>query len=152
MIRIREATGFDVPWLLEQLREFADFYGTKRSLFPSDDAVAHALITHLITQGKFFLAVDHASDKCVGFIAGLLGPSAYNPEITQLTELFWWVAPSRRGSSAGARLLNRFEEYGREVGADWLVMTLEAKSPVDPASLERRGFRLHERSYLMEVA
>jgi hypothetical protein len=56
-----------------------------------------------------------------------------------------------RGSSAGARLLEAFIAYGKK-NADCIVMTLQAKSPVDPRSLERKGFRLYERNFMLEVA
>lgn len=151
MIHIRHATGDDAGWLLEQLREFASFFGTRLSLIPADDGVALAVVHHLIASLEFFVAVDYRSLTPLGFIAGSLAPHPFNPSVRTLSEVFWWVRPDRRGSSAGARLLDRFLAVGEEK-ADWIVMTLEAKSPVDPASLERRGFRLHERSYLKEVA
>lgn len=36
MITIRPAHTGDIPWLLEQLREFDKFMGTKRRLFPEN--------------------------------------------------------------------------------------------------------------------
>lgn len=150
MIHIRRAVASDAGWILGQLRAFAVFFGTKRSLFPSDDEVALAIVHHLIASLEFFIATDNRTLQPAGFIAGALGPHPYNPELRTLTEVFWWVSPERRGSSAGARLLDHFEHVGREK-ADWIIMTLEAKSPVDPATLARRGYQLHERSFLMEV-
>jgi hypothetical protein len=150
MISVRRATRLDVPWLLTQLEEFASFFGSKHSLFPKDPMVAVTIVTAFVDQLEFFLAVDHATQRPVGFIAGALNKHPMNPAIRVLSEVFWWVTPDRRGSSAGARLLERFLAFG-EGNADWIVMTLEAKSPVDPASLERRGFHQHERTYLLEV-
>lgn len=150
MINVRLATRDDVPWLLGQLESFAAFFGTKRSLFPADRFVAQTIVVAFVDQLKFFVAVDHATQRPLGFIAGALGPHPMNPSVRVLNEVFWWVAPDKRGSSAGGRLFDRFVEFGR-ANADWIVMTLESKSPVDPASLERRGFSLHERSYLLEV-
>lgn len=150
MIMIRRANGSDAGWIIEQLREFAAFFGTRLPLFPADYDVAYALTNHLIVSLEFFVAIDYRTGEGMGFIAGSLGAHPLNPAIRALSEVFWWVAPNRRGSSAGARLLEAFLELGREK-ADWIVMTLEAQSPVDPASLERRGFHLHERSFLLEV-
>jgi hypothetical protein len=151
MIHVRRATGDDADWILGQLREFSHFFGTKHPLFPSDADVAASIVHAMIANLVFFIAVDHRTLEPQGFIAGAVGPHPMNPELKTFAEVFWWVTPSRRGSSAGARLLERFVEFGR-ANAQWVIMTLEAKSPVDPASLERRGFRLHERAYLMEVA
>jgi hypothetical protein len=61
------------------------------------------------------------------------------------------VSPEHRGGSAGARLFKHFMKYGED-NADWIVMTLEAASPIDPKSLHAYGFKEYERSYLLEVA
>ncbi len=152
---IRDAVLEDVPWLLEQLRAFDRFFGAKKSLVPSDPAAAFDVIASLVYQAKIGNGVFYVATNAgiyVGFIAGLLVRHPYNPdEILVLDELFWWVDPAHRGSSAGARLLAKYEEFGRAHGADWLKMTLEAASPVDPASLSRRGYRLQESAFLLEL-
>lgn len=148
-MNIRPATFDDADWLLMELRDFSRFFGTRRSLFPDDERTALLGLSHLIRKEPIFVA--EASDgERVGFVAGTLAPHPFNPEIMVLTELFWWVTTEHRGSSAGARLLEKFINYGRE-HADWINLTLEANSPINPATLERRGFRLRERSYLLEV-
>jgi hypothetical protein len=53
---IRRATDEDIPWLLEQLQAFSDFYGTKRPLMPADPDVAAAVIRSLIASTEFFIA------------------------------------------------------------------------------------------------
>jgi hypothetical protein len=146
---IRPAVAADVPWLVDQLRSFAAFFGTRLSLFPEDPAQAAGVVGALVLRGPFFIAED-TSGAPVGFIAGVLDAHPFNPGITVLTELFWWVRPAARGSSAGARLLEAFTAFGR-AHADWIVMALEAQSPVHPETLERRGYQPRERSFLMEV-
>lgn len=149
MIVIRAAVHDDIPWLLEQLRAFSAFYGTKRPLFPDDPASAASILeTQLSRANPFFLAVVRG-DRA-GFISGALITHPYRPDLQILQELFWWVDPAFRGTTAGARLLAAFEAYGRD-HADWILMTLEAKSPIAPRSLERRGFQLYEQSFLLET-
>lgn len=162
MIHVRPAEKSDVPWLLEQLREFSRFYGTQRPLVPSDPDMATRLVETMTGACPFFIAEKHSQSdgeadynfhfvESVGFIAGQLGVHPYNPEIRVLTEMFWWVVPEYRGTRAGAILFNVFTAYGKQ-HADWVIMTLEKDSPVDPKSLEKRGYRLQESSYLLEVA
>lgn len=149
MITVRRAQLTDSPWLLTQLKAFAQFFGSKHSLFPTeDDQILDTL--HSMVESKVFFVAENGTNA-VGFIAGMLSEHPYNPKITVLSELFWWVQPEYRGSSAGARLLRAFEDYGR-ANADWVVMTLETKSPVDPRSLEKRGFKHFESSFLLETA
>lgn len=148
LMQVRPASRGDLPWLLTQCRAFARFYGSGMSLFPGDDA-ATATLSVLIETQPFFVAED--AHGPAGFIVGLLSPHWMNQRIRTLAELLWWVAEDRRGSSAGARLLDTFIAFGRD-HADWISFTLEAASPVKHATLERRGFRLHERAFLLEVA
>jgi N-acetylglutamate synthase-like GNAT family acetyltransferase len=149
MTRIRPADLGDLGWLLKQLRAFDEFFGSKRSLFPDSNEEAVAMLEQLVTTQPFFIAEDFSGH--VGFIAGSLSLHPFNTSIRVLSELFWWVDPRYRGSSAGARLLEYFIAYGKQ-NADWVVMTLEAKSPVDPRSLLRKGFAHYESSFLMEVS
>jgi GNAT superfamily N-acetyltransferase len=161
-IRVRHARKDDIPWLLEQLREFDQFFGAGRSLFPSDPLRAQHFLEALIFQHPFHIAEyvrrvgppdafhPGTAVEPVGFIAGALGPHPYNPAIRQLTEMFWWVAPAYRGSRAGSLLLDAFLDEGKQ-RADWIVMTLEADSPVHDRILEKRGFKPKERSFLLEV-
>jgi hypothetical protein len=156
MIKIRCANFCDLDWMLLQLRAFDKFFGSKRSLFP-DDELALGFIANLVMTQVVYVAEKqssgdaHGTDaRLVGFIAGLLGPHPFNPEIMVLTELFWWVTLEDRGSSAGARLLEEFLIFGHR-NADWIVMGLQPNSPVNSATLERRGFLPHDRSFLLEV-
>lgn len=147
-MHVRPATSDDVIWLVDQMRAFDQFFGATRSLFP-DVPQAIEIVEQLVAQHPFWVA--ESAKGLVGFIAGALTPHPYNPSITVLSELFWWVDEQERGSRAGALLLAAFITFG-EQHADWIVMTLEEASPVNPATLERRGFKPYERSYLREVA
>lgn len=148
-VRIRQADENDIAWLLPQLHEFAAFFGSRRSLFPESDERAAVIVQGMLDH-PFFIAESRAFAGRLGFIAGTLTPHPYNPDITVLAETFWWVDPAHRGTRAGALLLKHFEDYGR-AHADWIVMTLNVETPVKEETLTRRGYRLKERSYLLEV-
>jgi len=145
VIRIRPAFHVDLPWLIEQLKAFDEFVASRQSLFGAD---APAMIEKLVADQVVLIAEGEERHGCIG---GTLAPHPFNSEIVVLTEMFWWVMPEHHGTSAGARLLQAFTAYGQE-NADWIIMTLEAKSPVNPANLERKGFALLESSYLLETA
>lgn len=151
-VTVRAATPEDVPWLLEQLRAFDRFFGARRSLFP-DENTALQVLTGLLDAHVFLVAEQHADldARPVGFLCGTLAGHPFNPTIRVLSEVFWWVAPEHRGSRAGLLLLDAFLAEGR-ARADWIVFSLETKSPVREATLTRRGFARYETSYLLEVA
>lgn len=147
-IAIRAATLDDMSWLLDQLAEFDQFFGSSRSLFPTMEQ-AERTLAGLIEEQVFLMAVNEREP--LGFIAGVLVPHYLNPAITVLSELFWWVAVEHRGSRAGLVLLNAFDAIGDQ-RAHSVVMTLEADSPIHPKHLYGRGYRLKETSFLREVA
>lgn len=147
MLVIRRATHDDVPWLLQELRAFANWNGLR--LF-GDEGHAEALLGRLIdTQ---FVAIATRGTSRLGLIAGVVNPHPFNPDIKMATELWWWVTPDARGSSAGARLLDAFDEWADDSGADLVSFTLEAESPVNPRTLEKRGYRLAEHQFVREVS
>jgi N-acetylglutamate synthase-like GNAT family acetyltransferase len=153
MIKVRKALMGDIPALLPMLRNFADFAGTKHSLYPGD-GIAAVKVAWLMTEHVFFVAEKveiGADDEIVGFIAGLLVEHWMNPELVVLSELLWWVEPEHRGSRAGAMLLRAFTDHGEE-HAHQMTMVLERGSPIREETLESRGFHLHERTFLREMA
>ena len=98
----------------------------------------------------FVVAVEYASGPLIGIIGGMSAPHLFNPVINVLTEIFWWVAPQHRGTSVGMRLLQYYLDEGQRK-SDWIVLTLEHKTPVSDRVLLKHGFKPYERSYLMEV-
>lgn len=148
-ITVRRAAPSDLGWLVGQLEEFSRFFGTKRSLYPDYAHAEQVMKVHM--EKHLLLVADKEGTGPVGFIAGLISPHIYNPEINVLTETFWWVSPEHRGSRAGLMLLNEFVSIGKEV-ADWVHFSLEHHSPVNESCLTRRGFKLQERAYLLEVS
>lgn len=147
-IAVRSATAEDIPWLLEQLQAFSDFYGTQRALYPGD-AAAVQILAQLMGDGHPFFIADRGGWR-LGFIVGVRTPHWLNPAIVCVKELFWWVDPEHRGSRAGLLLLDHYRAYG-VANATWVGMTLEHDSPVNPQTLMRRGFVPKETEYLLEV-
>lgn len=137
----------DIDWMLGQLKCFAAFYGTKKSLYGDEEYMRQGL-ANIIENHICF--VSRRGDIKTGFIAGFVGQHPFNPEIQMLTEAFWWVDPEYRMGRAGLMLLDKFTEWG-ETNCDWIGFTLEHHSPVKDDCLLKRGYRLNEISYLKEV-
>ena len=140
-----------MPEILNELKSFSDFYGTKKPMYGNDEH-STKVITDMITSHLFFVAVKNVDgvDTLVGFIAGYLTPHLYNPDIKVLTETFWWTRPEDRRSGIGLMLLDKYVEYGKK-HTDWVLMTIEDETPIDPKLLTERGFRVKETNYIMEM-
>lgn len=155
MTQIRAGHEADLPWLLEQLREFDAFFGAKHTLFP-DETYGRSFLRSLIDQHVLLIAsAEGPPASRIGFIGGLLGKHPFNPDLRTLTELFWWVVPRSRGGTTGARLLLEFRACAERHHVHMVVLSLEERTitegMVDPSSLERMGFVPKERSYLLEL-
>lgn len=143
---IRTFKMTDLPWLVKQLKDFADFYGTKKSLFLSATNT-ESLLKNLGINHVMFVA--EKDGELQGFIAGYFNPHPYNPEIKVLNEAFFWVEPNKRGSRAAIKLLDRFVGFGKRF-ADFVSLTLEDESQMSEKHFIKRGFKLKERNFLLE--
>jgi hypothetical protein len=152
MTLVRRADPTDIPWLLEQLREFAAYFGGSTSLFPTDDE-ARGFLWNLLDAGHPILIAQN--DVRSGFLIGTIGPHPFNSACITAFVLFWWVVPKYRGSMAGGRLLLEFREMAGRRGATRLIAALQertiAEGLIDPSSLVALGFRPPERAYMLEV-
>jgi len=145
-IVLRDAVVSDIDWILVELKQFAEFYASSHSLFSDDDGYNRTVLKQLI-EGHYFIVSEN--DGIVsGFIAGMISKHLFNPKISTITELFWWVKPEYRRSGAGGLLLQEFTEFGKQF--TWVIMTLENDSPVKPASIVKMGYKFKEQSFIKE--
>lgn len=145
-MEVRRAVSEDVPWLCDALRAFAADYPAPIPLFADAGHVA-ALVEHLIATHFVAVAV-HAVRGPVGLIAGLCQPHPFNPALRIATELWWFVPPEARGTSAGARLFSAFEDWAVAQGAGAIALTLESTTALSDQALTRRGYIPVERQFL----
>lgn len=145
-MQVRRAVSDDVPWLCDALRAFAAHYPAPIPLY-TDHAQAEALVRSLMA-GHYIAVAHHAIRGPVGLVAGLCQPHPFNPALRIATELFWWVNPDARGTSAGGRLFSAFEAWAVEQGADAIAMSLEASTPLADDAMTRRGYVPVERQFL----
>jgi hypothetical protein len=147
MYELRRAQGGDIPWLQCELKKFSTFIETKYELYGSDEYTEDGLQL-LIDQ--HYLTIATLQEKPIGFMAGYFNPHLFNPAIKVLCELFWYVVPEHRRSRAGAMLMNAFIEFGKK-NVQWISFSLNRFTEVNETSLLKRGFHLHEKTYLCEV-
>ncbi len=138
---IRTATVADVPQLVEMGRAFR--LGSSYASMVAENVeqmteTATNLITHL---GVVFVAENYGGElvgmiglvKAVHFISGAL----------TVSEAFWWVDESNRGS-VGVRLLHRALRWATEQGATRLAMIQPVDNVMVGDIYERLGARCVE--------
>jgi hypothetical protein len=146
-LEVRTARDHDLDFLVAEARQFSDFYGTKIPLFPGEE---RARIAFKNLMEKHLVLISEIDGERTGFIAGYFVPHAFNPDIRVLSECLWWVKEDFRMGRSGLALLNAFVDFGKK-HAQWISFCLEHHSPVNPKTLLKRGFKLHEQAFLLEV-
>lgn len=151
MISIRRANTSDTAWVARELRAFDAFFGGTYSWIPQQPGELERRVYEMLKAEHMYpWWVALLDGEPVGFIAGVLHPHHFNPEVVCLSEMFWWVTPAHRQSRAGWMLLSTFTLFGHGA-ANLIIMTLEAESPVKFGTLERLGYRVKETNFLLEV-
>jgi len=138
---LRIATAEDFDLVFSMAKKFVE--STDYNEHADDEA-----IKRLITE---FLNSDN-TDKIIllygfeGMIAGLAFPFIYGKD-KMVTELAWWVEPESRGNETGAKLLEAFEYWAREVVKAKLVTMISLDDKVGKF-YEKNGYALQERTYM----
>lgn len=146
MINVRRAYELECEWLYQECVEFAKKYPSRYNLAGNKE-YALEFLKNLVSNHLVLIAESEA--ERLGFIAGLVSNHHFNPDIKTLIEMLWWVRPEHREKGAGALLFKEFINFGKE-NCDLITMTLEKESQVPDNYLEKHGFRLTEKAYLME--
>lgn len=109
--QIRNASPFDVPVLLDMLRQYRE----QTPLPFLQEANDAEYITQLLSElmaGKGLVLVAE-TDKINGMLIAGISPSLWSPKHFVLTEFAYWVNPDARGSTAGYRLLKAYAKQGQ---------------------------------------
>lgn len=147
-MNIRKATYADIEAMVEEGLNFIRFVAPDKVVNPDDLYLKLvSMVTH--KSGVVYVAIE--GGRFAGAIGGIIAPNIWFSDELNLTELFWWVPEHFRGSSAGLRLLKRFIEHGRESEVNRVIMSMEDISPLSDDVFTKRGFKLKEKAFIMEV-
>lgn len=86
----------------------------------------------------------------IGALGAILVPNVFNPELTTLAEMFWFVLPEYRNTRAGGLLLLALDKAGQEK-ADEITLSLLPSSTVGIKTLEKRDFHLSEFGFRKQI-
>lgn len=128
---IRQATGADIPQLVEWMARFREASETPVPFDPDHTArFLGGLIGAgvVLTNGR-------------GMIGGMIAPAFCSGKWLQAHELFWWA------ESGGLALLRAFEAWAKGQGAAEVRMSSLASLPRAGAVLSRKGYAATELSY-----
>jgi len=148
----RFATAADIPAVCELLKEFANQarVGFRVWSAEHDTPRIHKVVTNW--QLNHYVRVAVHNNQVVGTLIAELGADFWDPERKLLQERAWFVSKPHRGSRAGAKLwqawdqdCDQYLESGRVQAV--LLSTQGPDTNFDPG---RRGWRLIEQTWMKE--
>lgn len=104
---IRQANKFDIPQIIEMLKEYRDAAPIEILRQADDQEYIERFLLNLIV-GSGFILVDEKDDKLIGMLIAGIVPNLWNPKVSQCSEIAYWVKPEFRGSTAGYRLIKEY--------------------------------------------
>lgn len=149
MTTVRPATRYDLSEIASWLPHIAKTKRLWRQLLPDPEDVWLTLLDWLKSD-RYFVFVAERDARMVGFLAGVVTPHVFNPNVRVTGVLLWYVAPRARGSRAAKLLLETYLDQAAS-GENTIVTFSHTAGAVSPRSLERMGLRLTEHAYLLEA-
>lgn len=137
---VRRATVADFPALIDMGKAMHEESAFNWLPFSSDKLAALGE-AYLRDPSRVLFVCEDSVGGVVGMFAGYVTPY-YFCDATIATELFWYVLPAVRGTSAAIRLLREFERWAAAQGA--AEIAIASWTGVAPTQfnnmLERAGF------------
>jgi len=133
------ANKFHTPLIIEMLKEYRS--ATPVALFAEcddEDYIKHMLAQLFAGRGFALLATKDA--MAVGMVLGMIDQSIWDSQICILRELAYWVKPEHRGTSAGYRLLSKYNEHGRLLLDTGRVQSVTISKMVNSPDLDYAKF------------
>ena len=145
-LNIRSATVDDIPSMLEPAEAFLEYHPLSLTF---DKEYMEDQLKELIARGVILIASENSKD--IGWMGGIIAPIPFSLNDTSLVEMFWWVDPKHRESSAGINLLREFEEVAKQAGVTKVTMTATSKTPRLYKIYEKLDYVEVERSFCKEI-
>ena len=144
---VRKATpddAFDVLMLAHQFAKEAPA-GFK---FSKDKV--ESFFDRVLADPTMVLFVSEDEDGIGGFIVGLYTDHAFN-DAKMAAELGWFMTKDKRGGTQAIRLVKAFEQWAKDIGAEYVAMC-DIIGLSDLANLyDRSGYSLTERTFMKEI-
>lgn len=149
MYTTREAALEDAPVVALLGRQFFDAARLPLMLGDYSADAVMSLVERTTQSEDLVTVVAEEGGQIVGFAAGVVYPSIFNPSVLVGQELFWWVEPEHRRGGVGARLMAALESWAKARGAKAFTMLSmhDLDGEAVGALYQRAGYRPLERTY-----
>jgi len=146
---IRQANKFDMDSIVRMLKAYRDKAPAQFLRDSNNQEHIEKLVTNIIAGAGFILLAVKEDDP-VGMIIGAQHPNIWNPEVTQVSEIAFWLDEEHRGGKLAHRLLHAYiqqcEEWKQENRIHFFSLSKMVNSP--DLSYEKFGFEKLEETWI----
>ena len=112
-MKVRSAQIKDYDDIRRLMIDFANSNPVEDLQNPQYDFThVNRVIDHILKTGLAIIAEEHG--RVIGMLLATIQGDLWLPHVKRMTEVAWWVETEFRGTTAGARLLNRYVSIGLE--------------------------------------
>lgn len=148
MIKVIEANKFHTPVIIDMLKDYRN--ATPVDIFSEcdDEDYIKKLLAHIFA-GRGVLLIAYKDNEPVGMLVSFVDQSIWDPKLCVLKELAYWVKPEFRGTSAGYRLLSKYNDIAQSLFEQKRIKQWTISKMVNSPDLsyEKFGFKKVEETY-----
>jgi len=144
---IRTATEEDLFDLTILCREFIKEVGPPLKF---DKGKIETFLTNAILSDVWIVLVMESEGEVTGLLVGVVSEHPFLPMV-MASELGWFVSREKRGSIEAIKLIKHFEQWAKNIGANLISLTDEAKLNDISKIYQRLGYNLMERTYTKDI-
>jgi len=151
-MKIREANKFDLPEVIAMLRNFRMETPIDTMKECNNEEHINMLFHHVILGGGISFVAEKDT-KLVGIIIGIKDHNIFDPDLTMLKELVFWVEKEHRGSSAGYKLIKSYNKKAQELVDEKEIIMYTMTKMVNSPDLDfsRFGYKKLEEVWVAGV-
>lgn len=146
---IRQANKFDMDSIVRMLKAYRDKAPAQFLRDSSNQEHIEKLITNILA-GAGFILLAIKDENPVGMVIAAQHPNIWNPEVTQVSEIAFWIDEEHRNGKSAHRLLHAYiqqcEEWKQENRIQFFSLSKMVNSP--DLSYEKFGFEKLEETWI----
>jgi len=146
---IRHANKFDIDEIVRMLKAYRDNAPTQFLRDSSNQEHIEKLLSNILAGAGFILLATKEEDV-IGMVIAALHPNIWNPDITQISEIAFWVDEEHRGGRTAYRLLHAYIQQCEELKQDNRIhfFSVSKMSNSPDLSYDRFGFEKLEETWI----
>jgi GNAT superfamily N-acetyltransferase len=146
---IRQANKFDLEAIVRMLKSYRDKAPTKFLQDANNREHIDKLLGNILAGAGFILLAEK-DDEAVGMVIAAQHPNIWNPDVTQVSEIAFWLDEAHRGGKLAHRLLHGYiqqcEEWKQENRIQFFTISKMTNSP--DLSYDKFGFEKLEETWI----